>query len=128
MEPPDGNNDLRGEAGFPKEDRLLKRTDFQQCKLSGITRHTPHFLVSMAPSPTGTARLGVVVTKRLGKAVKRNRVKRLLREYFRLHKGLLPFKDIVIVAKKGASLLTWQQTKAELHRVLVVGVKANARG
>lgn len=82
----------------------------------------------MAPSPTGTVRLGVVVTKRLGKAVKRNRVKRLLREYFRLYKGFLPFKDIVIVAKKGASLLTWQQIKEELHKVLLLGVRANARG
>lgn len=68
------------------------------------------------------------MTKRLGKAVKRNRVKRLLREYFRLYKGLLPFKDIVIVAKKGASLLTWQQIKEELHRVLLSGVKVNVCG
>jgi ribonuclease P protein component len=62
-------------------------------------------------------RLGVVTTKRLGKAVRRNRVKRLLREFFRHHKGVLPSQDIVIIAKKGAADLNYAQVLAELGGV-----------
>lgn len=64
-------------------------------------------------------RLGLVVTRRYGKAVRRNRMKRLLREFFRRHKGLLPPRDLVIMAKKGAEALTYGQVEEELGRLLL---------
>ena len=63
------------------------------------------------------------MTKRLGKAVRRNRVRRLLREFFRRHKDRLPLEDLVIMAKKGADALTYQQVQEELSRVLCARVK-----
>jgi ribonuclease P protein component len=51
--------------------------------------------------------------------VRRNRVKRLLREFFRRHRGELPSKDLVIMAKKGAAELDYLQVEAELGRVLL---------
>jgi len=63
--------------------------------------------------------LGLVVTRRLGKAVRRNRVKRLLREFFRRHRALLPPADLVIMAKKGAAALTYAQVEQELGRILL---------
>ena len=51
---------------------------------------SPHFLWFGSPSPTGSLRFGVTVSKRVGLAVVRNRVKRLLREAFRQHKALFP--------------------------------------
>jgi ribonuclease P protein component len=67
---------------------------------------------------TASPRLGLVVTRRLGKAVKRNRVKRLLREFFRRHKTELPAVDLVIMAKKGAAVLGYHQVEEELGRLL----------
>jgi ribonuclease P protein component len=67
--------------------------------------------------------LGLVVTKRLGKAIRRNRVKRLLREFFRRHKTQLPPLDLVIMAKKGAGGLTYQQVQEELGQLLLRSIK-----
>jgi ribonuclease P protein component len=73
----------------------------------------------VGPGPTGTARLGLAVTRRLGKAVRRNRVKRLVREFFRRHKQQLPPMDLVIMAKKGAAALNYQQVEEELGPLLL---------
>jgi ribonuclease P protein component len=64
-----------------------------------------------------------VVTRRLGKAVRRNRVKRLLREFFRRHKTLLPPSDLIIMAKKGATALSYHEVQEELGRLLLPRVK-----
>jgi ribonuclease P protein component len=94
-----------------------------------VSRHTAHFIVSLAENEQHRPRLGVVTTKRLGKAVQRNRVKRLLREFFRLHKGALPPQDIVIIAKRGAPELNYADVKAELGAVLLgSGAKDGACG
>jgi ribonuclease P protein component len=71
----------------------------------------------MAENNLHRPRLGVITTKRLGKAVQRNRVKRLLREFFRQHKGILPPRDIVIIAKKGAAHLPYADVLAEMAGV-----------
>ena len=64
-----------------------------------------------------------MVTRRFGKAVRRNRMKRLLREFFRRHKGRLPSRDLVIMAKKGAEALNYDQVVEELGRLLQLPVQ-----
>lgn len=68
-----------------------------------------------------------MVTRRLGKAVRRNRIKRLLREFFRRHKTQLPPMDLIIMAKKGASGLSYHQVQEELGRLLLTGKKDKSR-
>lgn len=68
----------------------------------------------------GITRLGLTVSRKTGNAVKRNRVKRLIREFFRLNDTYFPQGyDIVIAAKKDASYLDLQKIKNELGEILI---------
>ncbi|RLC26913.1 MAG: ribonuclease P protein component [Deltaproteobacteria bacterium] len=104
---------------FPKSERLLKRPDFVNVNRSGRRYHTRHFTVIIRKNRLGITRLGVTVTKRTGNAVRRNRIKRLVREFFRLNKAHFPQGyDIVIAAKKDASDLDLRKTEEELAEVM----------
>ena len=108
----------KGTARFPKAARLRHRQEFLRAQAQGKRFHTRHFGVTLAPMAEGHPRLGLVATRRMGKAVQRNRVKRLLREFFRRHQTGLPAFDLVIMAKKGASALAYHQVEEELGRLL----------
>lgn len=66
---------------------------------------------------TGHKRLGVTVGKRIGPAVQRNRIKRVVREVFRQNKSLFPADcDVVLVARPGAQSLDYGAVLAEIER------------
>ena len=108
----------KGTARFTKAARLRHRQEFLRAQAQGKRLHTRHFGVTLAPMAEGHPRLGLVATRRMGKAVRRNRVKRLLREFFRRHQTGLPAFDLVIMAKKGAEALGYHQVEEELGRLL----------
>lgn len=65
------------------------------------------FLAVILPNGVGFSRLGIAVPKRTGNAVTRNRMKRLIRETFRLNRDSLPDSiDLLIVVRKPPELLT----------------------
>ncbi|MCB9623279.1 MAG: ribonuclease P protein component [Sandaracinus sp.] len=75
-----------------------------QIQSRGTKVHSRRFLWMVHPSLVGSdaPRLGIVVTKKLGCAVRRNRIKRVLREVFRRNRTLFPDGvDVVAVAKNG---------------------------
>lgn len=105
---------------FSKSERLLNRKDFVNLNKLGRRRHTPHFTVIFKESGLGTTRLGITVTKKAGNSAQRNRIKRLVREFYRLHKAHFPQGyDIVITAKKGAHGLNLWKTKEELGEIIL---------
>jgi ribonuclease P protein component len=95
---------------------LRKRADFVRAQKDGSAVRTPHFVMLVcAREEEGPTRLGIVVTKRSGNAVVRNRIKRLCRECFRLAPTMLPTLgvDFVVIAKGGAGELGLRKVQAE---------------
>lgn len=70
---------------FPKEARLLNAADFSYLKFDSHAFKSKSCLVFFKPSRVSSRRLrvGFAVTRKVGKAHRRNRLKRLLREFFR---------------------------------------------
>jgi len=103
---------------FLKNERLLKRGEFVNLNRSGKRFHSRHFVVIIKKNGLGITRLGVTVTKKTGNAVRRNRIKRLIREYFRLHKARFPQGcDVVVAAKKDAKELDFREIQRELGEI-----------
>ncbi len=75
---------------------------------------TGHFVLLVAVGPEGPSRLGLVVTKKVGNAVRRPRVKRVCRECFRLWPDFVPDGiDLVVIAREGAHELVLAQVREE---------------
>ena len=107
-----------GSLRFPKNERLLKRGDFVNLNRSGVRHYTAHFVVIHKKNDLGVTRLGITVGKKVGKAVKRNRIKRLIREFFRQNKSdLVQGQDIAIIVKRDANHLNTEKIKDELGSV-----------
>ena len=66
----------------------------------------------------GRRRLGIAVSRRVGGAVQRNRIKRVIREYFRLNSKVFPSGDCVVIPGGGAAELSNAQIRDRLNRAL----------
>lgn len=89
---------------LPKATRILKRIIFKKVSAEGKRYYSNHFTVIINPNILNKRRLGITVSKRVGNAVIRNRIKRLVREFFRHSKMYFPDScDFIFIAGKGAS-------------------------
>jgi ribonuclease P protein component len=104
-------------SAFGRDRRIRKRAEFQRVQSIGRRVTTPHFVLLVARGE-GPSRLGLVVTKKIGNAVQRNRVKRLCRACFRTWKDLVPAGvDLVVIAREGAFELKQKDVRDEWARV-----------
>jgi len=79
--------------------RLRQRRDFARLRQHGRQHSASGLRLSYSPNEQATNRYGFIVGKRLGNAVQRNRIRRLLRESVRaLHPGLQQGFDVVLIA------------------------------
>lgn len=97
--------DARPDQGFPSSCRLRTSREYTRVWRQGRRCHTAHLTVIAGSGPDGV-RLGISVSRKVGNAVCRNRIKRWLREYFRIHRAaIIPGVDISVVVKPGAAQL-----------------------
>jgi ribonuclease P protein component len=105
-----------GGEGFPRARRVRKRLDYLRIQNHGRRYSTPHLLVfAMSSSGPPATRFGVTVSRKVGDAVTRNRVKRWVRESCRRWAGELPQSlDIVVVARPQAARAGFAPISTEL--------------
>lgn len=98
---------------FSRDDRLRKRSEFEECYSSGVRVSGRHFLLFLLRPPvSGRPRIGISVSRRVGDAVTRNRVKRRLREIFRKQKPAEAV-DVVVNARPSAATASFSELELE---------------
>jgi ribonuclease P protein component len=100
---------------FQPAQRLRHKSEFDLVYRESRRSADAMFAILARDSKLPHARLGLSIAARIiGNAVERNRIKRVVRESFRLHQAALPNVDIVVNARSGAK----RATNAELRRSL----------
>ncbi len=103
---------------FEREERLLSKKDFLKIRKKGIRLLSESFIIFAHKNDYDFTRLGIAASVRVGNAVRRNRIKRLLREFFRLNKNIFPKStDIFISVKKEARVGRLRDIELELTPV-----------
>ena len=124
------NNYLAGETvpakkTYPSTARLRKRSEFLSLKDSAQKYVSRGILVVWRANNLAHARLGVTVSKKVGCAVTRNRIKRFVRETFRNNLLLLPAVDLNVIARSEAATMDFHGLQQELLKAFRhIGVSA----
>lgn len=111
----------RGPLGISKDMRVRQRVDYLAVQSGGIKLHGRHVLAiaKRRSDPQLVGRLGLTVTKKIGNSVVRNRIRRLVREWMRLHGWVPAGWDMVLVAKDSAARQVHPTDfEADLGRIL----------
>jgi len=106
-----------GGERFRPQARLRRSTDFQRCYRQGRRRGGAYATVHLIRRAEGGARLGVTVSRRVGGAVVRNRLKRWSRELFRraAWRRAIGDADLVIHYKLGSAVAQFDALRAEIE-------------
>ena len=106
---------MRGRLTHPAQRRLRRKSDFEAAYARGRRFGNGFFAVTAIPNDIGGPRLGLAVSvKNAGSSVERNRLRRTIRESFRLHQHDLPAVDIVVSARGRARDATGAELRVSL--------------
>jgi ribonuclease P protein component len=101
---------------FPAARRVRRKWEFDQLYARGKRLGNNHFGITVQPNDLGLARLGLAVaSKPFGGSVPRNRIRRMIRESFRLRQHDLPDVDLVVSARSAAKAASPAQLRASLE-------------
>ncbi len=94
---------------FGKAERLRKSSEYRRVGRKSRKLYGRFLIITYRSALTPCRRFGLVVSKRVGNAVVRNRVKRRLREAWRCQKSELPMCDCVLRARPSAATASYVQ-------------------
>jgi ribonuclease P protein component len=101
------------------ENRLRKRKEFAYLYNHGDAKHTTNLTIVYHSTKYRTTKIGFSVTKKIGKAYVRNRVKRVLRAVVReFVPSIVKDYNIVFIAKSGIEELTFDMVKIQVESLL----------
>jgi ribonuclease P protein component len=104
---------------LPRDCRLLRRAEYDAVYRDGRRRSSREFTVFLRPNGLERSRFGWSIKKALGSAVRRNRIRRRLREIVRLHREeILPGWDIVIHPRSTAATDKFALLATDLLKLL----------
>ena len=100
-------------------DSLKKNSDFQLVFKNGKSKANRHFIMYILKNGSDKNFLGISVSKKVGNSVVRHRVKRLIKESYRLHENMFNSGlNIVVIAKKGADEIDFHQAENSLLHLM----------
>jgi len=112
---------VKGTFSFARRERINHPQDFRRVMKSGRRHTSKNFILFIQENKNRFHRLGIVVKKEIGPATFRNRIKRYVREFFRLHKREIKGSfDIILLAKKGCSIRRYIEAEEELRGFFVL--------
>ncbi|MBL7584986.1 ribonuclease P protein component [Staphylococcus saccharolyticus] len=108
--------------------RIKKNSDFQTIYKKGKSVANRQFVVYTYNNKENKHfRLGISVSKKLGRAVTRNKIKRAIRENFKVHKQDIIAKDIIVIARQPANDMTTLEIQDSLEHVLKIAKVFNKK-
>jgi len=108
-------------------ERIRRKKDFLRIYSNGRRYKGRYFVILYLPNNLDYSRMAVVVSKKHGKAVVRNKIKRWARELFRRNKQLLPENlDIIFIPRLEIHQAEWSNLLAEYQQALQT-IKLNSR-
>jgi len=107
-----------GKYSLKKSEHLRKNSDFKKVYAKGKSCADHFVVLFVLRNDLEGNRIGLSVSKKIGKAVKRNRVKRLFREVYRLNKDkLIQGFDLIFLARKDAIKLDFHGMERSILRL-----------
>jgi ribonuclease P protein component len=108
-----------GSQCFPREERLTRRKEYLEVYREGMKRVGPAVICYAARREGRGKKIGFAVSRKVGKAVVRNRIKRYLREIYRTHRDFLAEGvHLVVVARPEAASLDFHRMRDAVCRAV----------
>lgn len=110
------------DLSFSRNQRICSESEFQHLIRNGKRLFCEYFILCAKPTSTKKRRLGISISKKIGRATARNRMKRLLREIYRLHQEeIKEGQDLLFLVKKDFSHLKRQELDPMVLNLLRMG-------